>query len=46
MVFSSLTPSNDYYENVVYGLRLKGVKDKKILDEAVEKIFGRCFHLG
>ena len=25
------------YENVVYGLRLKVLKDKKILDEAVEK---------
>ena len=24
------------YENVVYGLRLKGIKDKKILDETVE----------
>ena len=25
------------YENVVYGLRLKGIKDKEILDEAVER---------
>lgn len=25
------------YENVVYGLRIKGIKDKEILDEAVEK---------
>ncbi len=25
------------YENVVYGLRIKGVKDKSVLDEAVEK---------
>ncbi len=24
------------YENVIYGLRLKGVKDKQVLDEAVE----------
>lgn len=24
------------YENVVYGLRINGVKDKHILDEAVE----------
>ncbi len=25
-----------FYENVVYGLRLKGVKDKALLDEVVE----------
>ena len=24
------------YENIVYGLRLKGIKDKQVLDEAVE----------
>ncbi len=25
------------YENVVYGLRINGVKDKQVLDEAVER---------
>lgn len=38
MVFQQPNPfPMTIYENVVYGLRLKGVKDKKILDEAVEK---------
>ena len=33
------------YENVVYGLRINGVKDKHVLDEAVEKALQR-FYLG
>ncbi|WP_161979150.1 phosphate ABC transporter ATP-binding protein PstB [Streptococcus sp. S784/96/1] len=38
MVFQQPNPfPMSIYENVVYGLRLKGVKDKSILDEAVEK---------
>lgn len=38
MVFQQPNPfPMSIYENVVYGLRLKGVKDKAILDEAVEK---------
>ncbi|MGT2947820.1 phosphate ABC transporter ATP-binding protein PstB [Streptococcus devriesei] len=38
MVFQQPNPfPMTIYENVVYGLRLKGIKDKKILDEAVEK---------
>lgn len=37
MVFQQPNPfPMSIYENVVYGLRLKGVKDKAILDEAVE----------
>lgn len=37
MVFQQPNPfPMTIFENVVYGLRLKGVKDKKILDEAVE----------
>ena len=37
MVFQQPNPfPMSIYENVVYGLRLKGVKDKKVLDEAVE----------
>ncbi|WEV44709.1 phosphate ABC transporter ATP-binding protein PstB [Streptococcaceae bacterium ESL0687] len=37
MVFQQPNPFPfSIYENVVYGLRLKGVKDKAILDEAVE----------
>ncbi|MGT2846358.1 phosphate ABC transporter ATP-binding protein PstB [Streptococcus massiliensis] len=37
MVFQQPNPfPMSIYENVVYGLRLKGVKDKQVLDEAVE----------
>ncbi len=37
MVFQQPNPfPMSIYENVVYGLRLKGVKDKTFLDEAVE----------
>ena len=37
MVFQQPNPfPMSIYENVVYGLRLKGIKDKKILDETVE----------
>lgn len=37
MVFQQPNPfPMSIYENVVYGLRLKGVKDKAFLDEAVE----------
>ncbi|KHD46725.1 phosphate ABC transporter ATP-binding protein PstB [Streptococcus hongkongensis] len=37
MVFQQPNPfPMSIYENVVYGLRLKGVKDKHILDQAVE----------
>lgn len=38
MVFQQPNPFPfSIYENVVYGLRLNGVKDKMVLDEAVEK---------
>lgn len=38
MVFQQPNPfPMTIYENVVYGLRIKGIKDKAILDEAVEK---------
>ena len=38
MVFQQPNPFPfSIYENVVYGLRLKGVRDKAILDEAVEE---------
>ena len=38
MVFQQPNPfPMSIYENVVYGLRLKGIKDKQVLDEAVEK---------
>lgn len=37
MVFQQPNPfPMTIYENVVYGLRLKGINDKKVLDEAVE----------
>jgi phosphate transport system ATP-binding protein len=38
MVFQQSNPfPKSIYENIVYGLRIAGVKDKAILDEAVEK---------
>lgn len=38
MVFQQPNPfPMSIYENVVYGLRINGVKDKQVLDEAVEK---------
>ncbi len=38
MVFQQPNPFlMSIYENVVYGLRIKGIKDKAVLDEAVEK---------
>lgn len=38
MVFQQPNPfPMTIYENVVYGLRIKGIKDKQVLDEAVEK---------
>ncbi|WP_303974487.1 phosphate ABC transporter ATP-binding protein PstB [Streptococcus merionis] len=38
MVFQQPNPFlMSIYENVVYGLRIKGVKDKTVLDEAVER---------
>lgn len=37
MVFQQPNPfPMSIYENVVYGLRLKGIKDKQVLDQAVE----------
>jgi phosphate transport system ATP-binding protein len=38
MVFQKSNPfPKSIYENIVYGLRLQGINDKKILDEVVEK---------
>jgi phosphate transport system ATP-binding protein len=38
MVFQKPNPfPKSIYENVAYGLRLQGIKDKNILDEAVER---------
>ncbi|WP_313468874.1 phosphate ABC transporter ATP-binding protein PstB [Streptococcus parasuis] len=38
MVFQQPNPfPMSIYENVVYGLRINGIKDKHVLDEAVEK---------
>lgn len=38
MVFPQPNPfPMTIYENVVYGLRINGIKDKQVLDEAVEK---------
>lgn len=38
MVFQKPNPfPKNIYENVAFGLRIKGIKDKKILDESVER---------
>jgi phosphate transport system ATP-binding protein len=38
MVFQKPNPfPKSIYENVIYGLRIQGIKDKKVLDDAVEK---------
>jgi len=38
MVFQKPNPfPKSIYENIVYGLRIQGINDKKILDEAVER---------
>ncbi len=38
MVFQKPNPfPKSIYENIVYGLRIQGIKDKNILDETVEK---------
>jgi len=38
MVFQKSNPfPKSIYENVIYGLRIAGIKDKAVLDEAVEK---------
>mgnify|MGYP003861534925 CR=1 FL=1 len=38
MVFQKSNPfPKSIYENIVYGLRLQGINDKKVLDEVVEK---------
>ena len=43
MVFQQPNPFPfSVYENVIYNLRLKGVKDKQVLDEAVETSLKVC----
>ena len=38
MVFQKPNPfPKSIYENVAYGLRIKGVKDRRVLDESIEK---------
>ncbi|MDR1145104.1 MAG: phosphate ABC transporter ATP-binding protein PstB [Verrucomicrobiales bacterium] len=38
MVFQKSNPfPKSIYENIVYGLRLQGIRDRKVLDEIVEK---------
>ena len=42
MVFQRAVPfPKSIYENVAYGLRIAGVRDRRILDEAVEKSLRR-----
>ena len=44
MVFQKSNPfSKSIYENVVYGLRIAGVKNKSVLDEAVERSLKAAF---
>jgi len=43
MVFQKPNPfPKSIYENVAYGLRLQGVKDRRVLDEAVERALVRA----
>jgi phosphate transport system ATP-binding protein len=43
MVFQKPTPfAKSIYENVAYGLRISGVRDRRTLDEAVEKSLHRA----
>ena len=43
MVFQKWNPfPKSIYENVIYGLRIAGIKDKKTLDETVEKSLKRA----
>lgn len=43
MVFQKWNPfPKSIYENVIYGLRIAGVKDKTVLDETVEKSLQRA----
>lgn len=43
MVFQKWNPfPKSIYENVIYGLRIAGVKDKNVLDETVEKSLRRA----
>ncbi len=43
MVFQKWNPfPKSMYENVIYGLRIAGVKDKTVLDETVEKSLRRA----
>ena len=42
MVFQKAVPfPKSIYENVAYGLRIAGIRDRKVLDEAVEKSLRR-----
>ena len=44
MVFQKSNPfSKSIYENVVYGLRIAGIKNKSVLDEAVERSLKSAF---
>lgn len=44
MVFQKSNPfSKSIYENVVYGLRIAGVKNKSVLDEALERSLQAAF---
>ncbi|OOG24050.1 phosphate ABC transporter ATP-binding protein [Thioalkalivibrio denitrificans] len=43
MVFQKPNPfPKSIYENIAYGLRLQGVKDRKVLDEVVERALKRA----
>ena len=46
MVFQKSNPfPKSIYENIAYGLRIQGVKDKSKLDQVVEE-FARCCDMG
>ncbi len=47
MVFQKPNPfPKSIYDNIAYGPRIHGIKNKKILDEIVREVITRCCHLG
>ncbi len=47
MVFQKPNPfPKSIYDNIAYGPRIHGIRNKKILDQIVEKSLKRCSYLG
>ena len=47
MVFQKPNPfPMSIYDNIAYGPRIHGIRDKKILDKIVEESLKRCSYMG